>query len=488
MKKYLLILFLFLIFQGPISAQRLIKTMSGHTNAISSLDFSESGKMICTGSWDKTIRVWNPATGETSRIIETGKNIVFTTAISKDAKTIACGNWSQKINFYSVVSGDVIKSFKAHSFKTNDLCYSPDGKSLLSVGIDTIKLWDAASNALIASMTGHKGDINRAIFSPDSRTIVSVAYDGVVNVWNAANGMLIKSFKAHQASIPAVDFSSDGKFLITLGEEGSIRIWDGVTYVALSTINNICSGANDMDMSSDGKTIAVAGKDNLVYLVNIWESKTVATLKGHTKAVNCVSFSANGEMIATAGDDTNILLWDLSDMKYLKCVEDKMKAFAEKGRAKDEFETSEQYNKRILEYEKLKAEKKRECAQEDAVLKIEQQATKEENQLASYRYVSLKVENVSLYNADKLSYDITVEGAIYVMKMPLAEAKTFKSVWQQSAVKGIQRANPTTKKLEYINLQVVHPLTNVAYMIGTQVLPSTDKYLKEFLDKNPQPW
>ncbi len=488
MKKYYLILILLVATQMPVAAQRLIKTLSGHQNAIASLDFAENGKMICSGSWDKTIRIWNPITGETSRIIETGKSIVFTTAISKDGKSVACGNWSQNINVYNDVTGDLSSTFKAHSFKTNDLTYSPDGKSLLSVGIDTIKLWDAITYSLKASMTGHKADINRAVFSPDNKTIASAAYDGTVNFWNAATGTLIKGIKAHNGNIPSIKFSTDGKYLVTLGEEGNIKMWDATTYTLLSTISNICSGANDMDVSSDGKTVAVAGKDNLVYLVNLWESKTIATLKGHTKAVTCVCFSPSGEMLATAGDDTKILLWDLSDMKYLKCVEEKMKDFAEKGRPKDEFETSEVYNKRIMEYEKLKLDKKKECAQEDAALKIEQQATKEGNQLASYKYVTLKVDNLSAYNADKQTYDLTIAGAVYTLKMPLAEAKTYKGIWQQSVVKGIQRVNPTTKKLEYINLQVVHPLTNVAYMVGVQVLPSTDKYLKEFLDKNPQPW
>jgi hypothetical protein len=488
MKKYCLLLILILISQTSAEAQRLIKTLTGHTNAIASLNFDESGKMLVSGSWDKTIRVWNPIAGTTTRIIETGKSIVFCTAISKDAKSIACGNWSQSINIYNTATGDISKTFKAHLFKTNHLVYSPNGKTLLSVGIDSIKLWNAATYAPMFQMTGHKADINTAVFNPNNTTIASASYDGTVIFWNATNGSIIKSIKAHAGNAPALDYSNDGKYLITLGEEGCIKIWDAVTYVLLSSINNICSGANDMDVSSDGKTIAVSGKDNNVYLINMWESRTVAVLKGHTKAATCLTFSPNGELIATAGDDNNILVWDLSDMKYLKCVEEKMKAFAEKGRAKDEFETSDQYNKRMVEYERIKLEKKRECAQEDAILKIEAQATVEGNQLATYRYVTLKISQIGTFNADKLTYDITVEGLVYSMKIPMEEAKTFKGVWQQAAVKGIQRANPTTKKVEYINLQVVHPLTNVAYMIGTQVLPSTDKYLREFLDKNPQPW
>jgi WD40 repeat protein len=488
MKKLFIIFFSILLLNNPIFAQRLLKTFAGHTNAISSIGFALSGKTVYSGSWDKTVRLWNPMTGETTRIIETGKSIVFSASISKDSKTIAVGNWSQNITIYNTLTGEVVKTFKAHSFKTNYLTYSPDGKTILSVGIDTIKFWDAATYNLKFSVTGHKADISKAVFNANNLTVASASYDGMVNIWDASNGSLIKSFKAHSANIPSLAFSSDGKFLFTLGEEGTVKMWDAGSFALLSTIGNICSGANDMDVSSDGKFVAVAGKDNMVYLVNVWDSKVVSTLKGHTKPVTCVAFSPNGEMLITAGDDTKIMLWELSDLKYYKCLEEKMKVYADQGKPKGEFETSEQYNKRKAEYEKIKAEKKKECAAEDALLKVEQQASVQGNPASTYKWVTLKIANLNPYNADKQTYDLTIEGNLYTLKMPMAEAKSFKNVWQQATVKGIQRANPTTKKAEYINMQVVHPLTNVAYMVGPQVLPSTDKYLKEFLDKNPQQW
>jgi hypothetical protein len=242
-----------------------------------------------------------------------------------------------------------------------------------------------------------------------------------------------------------------------------------------------------MDLNSDGKTVALAGKDNNAYLYDLEEKKLIGTLKGHTKPVMHVVFSPDGNMLSTAGDDNVALIWDVSDLKYRKCVEAKMVVHAKLIEPKGEFETSEQYKKRLGEYEKFKVEMKKECMREDALQQVEQIAQVETNMLATYQYVKLKITELSPYNADKQTYDLKVEGVTYTLKMAMAEAKSFKTVWQTAVVKGIQRANPTTKKAEYINLQVVHPLTNVAYPIGTQVLPTADKYLKEFMEKNPEP-
>lgn len=488
MKRFVLTFFALTFILSYAHSQRLIKTLSGHQNAVTSLSFSSTGAMILSAGWDKTIRTWNPATGATTRIIETGKNVLFSAALSKDSKTIVSGNWSPDMNIYQSANGDLIKTIKAHRFKTNFVTYSPDGKLIASVGVDTVKLWNATDYSLKFALGGSTGDINMAAFSPDSRKVAISNYDGWIYLWNTGTGELLNKIKAHPSNAPSLVFSSDGTYLLTMGEDGTVKIWYSNSLEPEKTLSNLVNGANSIDFSSDGKTLALAGKDNMVYLINVWESKIIATLKGHTKPVNCVKFSPNGEMLATAGDDSKILLWDLSDLKYIKCLEEKMQAFADLKKPKDEFETTEQYNKRLGEYEVKKAEMKKQCMSEDAISAIEQQATKDGNTLSSYRYVTLKIQQLNPYNADKQTYDLTIEGNIYNMKMPLQEAKSFKNVWQNAVVKGIQRVNPSTGKVEYINMQVVHPVTNVAYMTGPQVLPSADKYLKEFLDKNPQSW
>jgi hypothetical protein len=487
MKKRLTIILIVLLCAYQVPAQRILKTLTGHTSSISSISFSSNGKALLSSSWDKTIRIWNPATGETTKIIETGKSVVFSAAFSKDLKFIACGNWSPKVTIFNATAGDIYKSFDASSFKTNYATYSGDGKILATVGNDTIKLWDVATYSLKAVLAGNTSDINMVAFSPDNSILASASFDGIIKIWNAHNGTMIKTIKAHVSNIPSVAFSPDSKYLLSLGEEGTLKLWDMSTYSCLFTLSKICSGANYADFSSDGKRVAVAGADNNIYIVDIYDQKTVAVLKGHTKPVKLVSFAQGGELLASAGDDNSIIVWDLSDLKYSKCVAEKMLKYSNLVDPKGEFETTDQYNKRLAEYEKTKVAMKLECMKEESLLKIEQIATNEDNQLATYQYVTLGIDEISLYDADKQTYDITIDDKVYSLKMALQEAKTFKTSWQKAEVKGIQRANPTTHKAEYINLQVIHPMTNVSYPLGTQVSAATDKYLKEFLEKNPEP-
>ncbi|MFM6370305.1 MAG: WD40 repeat domain-containing protein, partial [Dolichospermum sp.] len=75
----------------------LLQTFTGHSYSVNSLAYSPDGQTLASGSWDKTIKLWNARTG----------NLLQTLG---------------------------------HSYSVNSLAYSPDGQTLAS-GSGTIKIW-----------------------------------------------------------------------------------------------------------------------------------------------------------------------------------------------------------------------------------------------------------------------------------------------------------------------------------------------------------
>ena len=58
---------------------------------MSSLAFSPDGKRLVTGSWDRTVRIWDSKTGVELLLLGTQKNRVNSVAISSDGKSIGAG-------------------------------------------------------------------------------------------------------------------------------------------------------------------------------------------------------------------------------------------------------------------------------------------------------------------------------------------------------------------------------------------------------------
>src|SRR5262249_45593449 len=72
-----------------IAAHRFIWTGKGHRDRIPSTRFSPDQKMIATGSWDSTLRLWDVATGKALAVLTGHKAAVLNSAFSPDGKTLA---------------------------------------------------------------------------------------------------------------------------------------------------------------------------------------------------------------------------------------------------------------------------------------------------------------------------------------------------------------------------------------------------------------
>jgi WD40 repeat protein len=120
----------------------LQKTLIGHSSSVNAVAISPDGKILASGSRDKTIKLWNLVTGEQIRTFTGYSNSVYSVAISPDGKTLASGSDDKTIKLWNLATGEKIRTFTGHSEKVWSIAISPDGKTLASGSGDfTIKIW-----------------------------------------------------------------------------------------------------------------------------------------------------------------------------------------------------------------------------------------------------------------------------------------------------------------------------------------------------------
>ncbi|HEV8062725.1 MAG TPA: WD40 repeat domain-containing protein [Gemmataceae bacterium] len=342
-----------------VATGKLIRELPGHDERTNSLDFSPDGKILASGGDDHLVRLWDPKTGAELFPRPGHQAEVETVAYSPDGKVLASSGHDGAIKFWRWQTDQALQTYRESNGLILSITYSPDGallatgssdglvriydpaiglkqtlgsqadrqyiyavafhpngKFLVSAGLDYTRLWDLATAKDIRHLDvdNRPGEVQSAVLSPDGKILATGRFDGTVQLVEVDTGKLLRTLSRAKHPSRVIAFHPNGRILALAGKYDPIQLIDIYTGNELIRYASRPYESDAIAFSPDGLFLVTI--DSLTDLV-IWEAltgKEVMRLKGHEDYIHAVAFAPDGKTVTSAGHDRSLLVWDATGL------------------------------------------------------------------------------------------------------------------------------------------------------------------------------
>jgi len=325
------------------SASDEIRLLEGHTDQLTSMALSADGKLLVTGSDDKTVRVWEFESGKELRTLRGSATFVLSVALSADGRRVLSGSGGEfknrrflagpdrSVRLWDVETGKELLKLEGHGQPVWFVQFLLGGKTAISVSADgEARIWDLEQGREVRRI-GRRCSGQGVALSPDGKILATGSFpENSARLWDIESGREIRELVGPHAQIRGAAFSPGGEFLLTGGgdfrrsaDDTSLRLWDVTTGKELRSMNGDTRLVWCVAFSPDGQRALSGGVEGIVRLWDVKSGRELHQFKGHRVVsrgasgeradVRAVLFTPDKAHAVSAGHDRTVRVWKLPD-------------------------------------------------------------------------------------------------------------------------------------------------------------------------------
>jgi len=297
-----------------------VMVLAGHTKEVTAIAYSPGDRVIASGSYDGTVRLWDTLSGaETRSPLESKNGAVISVAYTSGGDRLVAGTRTGYVMVWDTITGRLrLPPLHVHSGRVNAVAITPDGGTIASVYTDfAVGLWHPSADNLVGHvLRGHENWPYALSFSPDGTMLASGGMDGIICLWDYRSGRsLMEPIKVPRAVIFSVSFSRDGTLLASGSSDQVARVWNVLNGQQLRSHSGHQHFVNSVAFAPDDCSLASASTDLTVRIWNLHDKNfedASLILRGHSQSVNVVCYSNDGQNVASGSSDGTIRIWNAS--------------------------------------------------------------------------------------------------------------------------------------------------------------------------------
>jgi WD40 repeat protein len=312
----------------PKEKPYLVLDSGGHTDD-SHVVFRRNGREVVSVSYDRTIRIWDAASGTSLRTLHTpigpGKlGMHFAVALAPDGETLAvAGNGDPRGEFVvyliGLADGQIQRVLRGHTAGVICLAFDRQGERLASGSHDlTARVWNVKTGEALRVLKGHTKIVEDVAFSPQADRLLSASADETARIWDLSSGVTLHTLRGHTSRIMACDWSQDGQRLATGGVDQRIVLWgsDGKQVYAFDKFRGEIMNVRFVARDQEILFTARGGAADRAACLDLYKTGLVRSEFAHSNTVYSADISPDGRWVVSAGgNDSEIFVWQAADGK-----------------------------------------------------------------------------------------------------------------------------------------------------------------------------
>ncbi|CAD7701045.1 unnamed protein product [Ostreobium quekettii] len=293
------------------------RVISSHLGWVRSIAFDPSNEWFTTGSSDRTIKIWETATGKLKLTLTGHIEQVTGLAVSpRHPYMFSCG-LDKKVMCWDLEYNKVIRNYHGHLSGVYSLALHPALDILMSGGRDSVcRVWDMRTKLQIFCLTGHDNTVCSILSQATDPQVITGSHDCSIRLWDLRGNTTMSTLTYHKKSVRAMTLhphehafasaSADNikKFRLPNGDFLHNMLQQQRTIVNAAAVNEdgvmVTGGDNGSLWFWDWTSGNSFQRENVIVQPGSLESEA---------GVFAMSFDATGSRLVTCEADKTIKMW-----------------------------------------------------------------------------------------------------------------------------------------------------------------------------------
>ncbi|WP_416899212.1 MAG: toll/interleukin-1 receptor domain-containing protein [Minwuia sp.] len=303
-----------------LTTGRLAHELEAHAWLLHEASFSPDGKLALTAvddgsNYDRNVRLFDVGTGQLLHSFEAHDQPLLGAVFVENGEKIVSSSRANDACIWR--TADLSKVYCLENIPgamiPNRAAVSPDGKWVALRMKDEVIVWSMDDPTFLWVLRGHRAIVRQAVYSPDGKSLTSIGGDGSFAIWDPATSLPIVEPQKIQGvdAIESVAYRPDSARVVLGTRKGEIIFVDVADGYIGDRFDFGTGAVYELVYSPDGSRLAIGGQAARAVILPNGGWQPEITLDGVDEAVTALVFTPDGERLITGGGNGRIRIWSL---------------------------------------------------------------------------------------------------------------------------------------------------------------------------------